>query len=934
MSLGASLPAASAVPNIPIEKYTLPNGLEVILVEDRRLPLVAVNIWYHVGPANEAPGRTGFAHLFEHMMFAATKHAPRGLVDKLLEGAGATDSNGSTDFDRTNYYDTVPSNQLELALWAHADRMGYLLDVLDQKALSNQQDVVRNERRESVENRPYGIVEEALFQNLFPKSHPYHANIMGSHADIQGATLQDVRDFFTRYYAPNNASLVIAGDIDKAQARALVARYFGTFRRGAELPPLAVVTPPLTTEKRVVVADRIELPRVIVGWLTTPAFQPGDAELSIAAHILAGGKSSRLYKSLVYDRQLAHDVSAAQNSYALSSIFEVDVTARPGHSALEIEQAIDAEIEALRTAGPTAKEVERAQYAIETALLSNIEKIGGDGLADVINEYNQYTGDPAYLGKDLERYRAVTPAAIQRVLAEQLRKNARVVVHGVPGTPQLAPEVPVTKPKGKAPRPQGINPDEPWRREVPKAGPAPAIALPVATSFKLANGLTVLHHYNRALPLVAAELVIRSGASANPPALPGLAGFTVTMLDEGTATRSAPQIADDLAQLGASFSSSSGAETSRLSLLSLKKNFAGTLAIVADMARNPSFPDEEIERQRANRLDELTQYHEDAGAVAEIVAAAALYGPGHPFGHIDTGTEASVKATARADLVGFWQRNYVPNNAALVISGDLTADEARALAEASFGSWKAGDLQRPAPVQATPTQANAILVHKDDATQTALQLTLLGAERKTPDFAALEVMNAALGGLFTSRINTNLREDKGYSYGVYSQFEYRRTPGPFEVIGSVRTNATGASIAEIIKEVKAMRDAPLPAEELETARNAQVLSLPGHFDTNEGIGSSLAGLFAYDLPLDYYSTMAQQFAAVTAEQVQAVAQKYLKPEKLVVIAVGDRKKIEPQLAKLKLGTLETRGLDGQVMAEPVRKAGPKAVSKAAPKPRP
>ncbi len=909
LSLGAVAPAGAA-PAFAIEKYTLPNGLEVILVEDRKLPLVAVNLWYHVGPANEAPGKTGFAHLFEHMMFAATKHAPRGLVDTLLEGAGATDSNGSTDFDRTNYHDTVPSNQLELALWAHADRMGYLLDVLDQKALANQQDVVRNERRESVENRPYGIVEETLFQRLFPKSHPYHANVMGSHADIQSAQLDDIRDFFTRYYAPNNASLVIAGDIDKAAARALVSKYFGTFKRGADVPKPVVETPKITSEQRVVVHDRVELPRVIMGWLTTPAFKPGDAELSIAAHILAGGKTSRLYKSLVYDKQLAQDVGAAQHGYALSSVFEVDVTARPGHSAEEIEAAIDAELDALRTSGPTAREVERAQSAIETGMLTSVEKIGGEGLADMVNEYNQYVGDPAYFAKDLERYRAVTPAGIQRVLAEQIRKDARVVVHGVPGTPLAEPEVPITKPKHASAKAQPINADEPWRRQVPKAGPAPAISLPVAQSFKLANGLTVIHHHNPALPLVAAELVIKAGASANPAGHPGLAGFTASMLDEGTATRSAPQIADELAQLGASFSAASGAETSRLSLLSLKKNFAGALDVLADVARNPSFPDAEVERQRASRLAELGQHLEDASAVADIVGSAVLYGDQHPFGYVELGSEAAINATTRAELLGFWRRHYLPNNAALVLSGDLTGAEAKALAEASFGSWKAAELSQLAVAQAVTTKANVVLVQKGDATQTALQVTLIGTDRKTPDFAALEVLNAVLGGLFTSRINNNLREEKGYSYGVYSQFDYRRTAGPFEIAGSVRTNATGASIAEIMKEVRAIREHPLSAAELDNARNAQVLSLPGHFDTNEGISASLAGLFAYDLPLDYYSTLAAQFGAVTAEQVQAAARKYLVPEKLVVIAVGDRKKIEPQLRKLKLGVIEIREADG------------------------
>jgi zinc protease len=384
---------ADPLPSIPFEKTVLPNGLELILVEDHRLPVVAVNIWYHVGPANEKPGLTGFAHLFEHMMFAGSRHLPRGAADTLLESAGATDSNGSTDYDRTNYYDTVPANQLELALWVHADRMGYLLDMLDQKALSNQQDVVRNERRESVENRPYGIVLEALNHQLFPKNHPYYASVIGAHADIQSAKLGDVREFFTRYYGPGNATLVIAGDIDKEKTRALVARYFGTFKAAAPVPRPAVITPPITAGRRQVVPDRVAVPRILMGWLTPPAYQPGDAELAIAAQILAGGKSSRLYKKLVYERQIAQETDAAQNAHALTSFFTIDVTARAGTDAAELESAIDAELDVLRTTAPTAREVARARNTIETAMLTAREKPGG--LADEINAYNQYTGDPA-----------------------------------------------------------------------------------------------------------------------------------------------------------------------------------------------------------------------------------------------------------------------------------------------------------------------------------------------------------------------------------------------------------------------------------------------------------------------------------------------------------------------------------------------------------
>ena len=923
----AGLPAAAQAPQVPppatnaalpriaFDKTELPNGLEVILVEDHRLPIVAVNIWYHVGPANEAPGLTGFAHLFEHMMFAATRHIPRGEADRLLEGAGAIDSNGSTDYDRTNYFDTVPSNQLELALWVHADRMGYLLDVLDQGALSNQQDVVRNERRQSVENRPYGIVEEAMNHALFPKTHPYYASVIGSHADIQNAKLKDVRDFFRRYYGPNNASIVIAGDIDKAKARALVAKYFGSFRRSAPVAAPKVVTPPITRERRVTVADRIELPRLYMAWLTPPAYQPGDAELAVAGQILAGGKAGRLYKSLVYERQIAQDVAAAQNSYALTSTFMIDATARPGIDAATLESAIDAELKALRDVGPSDAEVERARNTIETAMLTSIEKLGGAGLANQLNQYNQYTGDPGYLSRDLERLRRVSAADVKRVAQAFLAPNARVVVAGVPGTPDLGPDVPTPKPAAKAVKAKaiaGINKDEAWRRAPPKPGPAPAFTLPGGESFRLPNGLTVIHHYNPALPLVAAELVVRSGSDANPDDQPGLAGFTAQLLQEGTATRSAPRIADEIAQLGAFLGSDSTADASTVSLLSLRSTFGAALDVLADVVQHPAFPTAEVERQRAARLGELTRQRDEPARVAAVAAAGALYGPRHPHGYGQLGTEPAIRATTRDDLVGFWRRHYVPANAALIVSGAVTRDELQALASARFGGWPRAAATPPDPGQPAASKARLVIVDKPGAPQTALRVTLLATSRKTPDYPAMQVMNAALGGLFSSRINLNLREDKGYSYGVFSGFRYSRTPGPFTIAGSVRTDVTGASVAEIFREVRGVREQPLPAAELAGARDSQVYSLPGQFETNSGIGASLAETYVFDLPLDYWRSLPDQFRRVTAAQVQAVADQYLQPERMKVIAVGDRARILPQLQPLGLGQPELRDADGQL----------------------
>jgi zinc protease len=919
-ALGGPAPAAetpappAAAVHIDYEKTTLPNGLEVILVEDHRLPVVAVNIWYHVGPANEAPGLTGFAHLFEHMMFAGTKHVPRGLADRLLEGAGATDSNGSTDFDRTNYFDTVPANQLELALWVHADRMGYLLDVLDQAALANQQDVVRNERRQSIENRPYGIVEEALYHTLFPKDHPYYASVMGSHADIQGAKLADVRAFFTHYYGPNNASIVIAGDIDKTKARALVRKYFGTLRRSAPVARSTVATPLITRERRVSVPDRVELPRVFMGWLTPPAYQSGDAELTVLAQILAGGKSSRLYKSLVYDRQIAQEANAAQNSYALSSTFVIDVTARPGHTARDIESAVDTELAALRDFGPSERELERARNTIETEMLASIEKLGDNGLANLVNRYNQYTGDPGYLPKDLERLRRVSVADVQRAARMYLQERARAVVEGVPGKQQLPPDVPAPPPAKPGPQAAaGINRDEAWRAKPPKAAPAPRYMLPQGESFKLANGLTVIHYFNPALPLVAARLVTRSGTDANPDANPGLASFTARMLEEGTATRSAPQIADEIAQLGAFLNTDSGADSSSVSLLSLKSTFARAFDVLADVVQHPAFPTAEVERQRASVIAALVQQRDEPEAVAAVAAAGALYGSGHPYGYGRLGTEPSVRHTMREDLQGFWRANYVPGNAALVVAGDISGAELKALAEARLLGWPAAEAGPPKPGAPSTTRARLVMVDKPGAPQTALRVTSIAAARKTPDYPALEVMNAALGGLFSSRINNNLRETKGYSYGMFSQFRYDRTPGPFAISGSVRADVTGASVAEIFKEVSRMREQPMAAAELAGARDSQVLSLPVQFETNESIGATLAELFVFDLPFDYYQRLPAQFAAVTAEQAQAAARKYLAPEQMIVVAVGERAKVGPQLDTLKLGTPELRDSDGALV---------------------
>jgi zinc protease len=848
------------------------------------------------------------------MMFQSSKHVPPDSHFPLLEAAGATGVNGTTDYDRTNYFETVPSNQLELALWLESDRMGYLLEKVDQAALSNQQDVVRNERRQSVENQPYGLASEALVQQLFPKGHPYYGNVIGSHEDIQAVKLQDVNRFFRQYYAPNNASVAIVGDIDIPATKQLVEKYFGTLKRGPAVPPIKAETPAITAERRQVVPARVQLPRVSMAWLTPSIYKPGDADADLVGSILGGGRSSRLFKKLVYEQQIAQTVSAGQNSLILGSMFQITATARPGHTAEELEKAIDRELEVFRKEGPTAAEVEQARNTAETQIIGGLERLGGfGGVADRLNQYNHYLGTPDFLEQDILRYRAVTPASAAAFAKQYLAPNTRAVVHAVPGQPAAAPPAPAQSAAAASPQGGGesINADEPWRNAAPKAGAPRPLQLATPGSATLPNGLTLILNERRGLPIVSASLVVKTGSDANPTDKPGLANFVAAMLDEGTATRSALQLADETARLGATLNTGSSMDATSITARSLSKNFAATLDLLADVALRPSFPADEIERQRAARLAQLVQQRDNPGQVATQVASVALYGSRHPYGFTELGTEASVKGMSRQDMADFWQRNFVPNNAALIVAGDISMAELRSLAEKAFAAWQRGAPVRPALRDPETTGARLVIVDKPGSPQTELRVAWIGPARSTPDFLPIQVMNNELGGLFSSRINMNLREQHGYSYGARSGFALRRNGGPFTIAAGVRTDATAPAVSEIFKEVEGIIAQPVTAEQLRKSKDALANSIPAAFETSQNAVNSFANIFIYDLGLDYYTRYAQRVNAVTAAQALDAAKKYILPGRLVVIAVGDRAAIEADLRKLNLGPVEIRDAEGR-----------------------
>ena len=906
-----ALPAQKplALPQLKYETFTLPNGLKVITHEDHRLPLVAVDLWYHVGPLNERPGRTGFAHLFEHMMFEGSEHVGEKAHFKYVESAGATDVNGTTSFDRTNYFETVPANQIELALWLESDRMGFLLEGLDREKLANQRDVVRNERRQG-EGQPYDLADEEVWHQLFPHDHPYYGDVIGSHADVEAARIADVRDFHQQFYTPNNASIAIAGDFNPAQLKELLTKYFAPIPAGPKVDPVNVTTPPIATQKRVTVSDTVVLPRISFAFLLPGAYTPGDVEGQLLAYVLGGATASRLDQALRYNRGITQEVTCDDQSLKLASIFKCDLTAKPGVKLEDLETAFWQEVKKLQTDGPTADEVEAARAIDLTQKISGLERLGGfGGVADTLDAYNQYTGDPGYLPKDIARYQAASVQSLRAAAAKYLNPNQSVVISCVPGN-KVVDDVPRSPANTDAdvkvtpPYSAKFEDDQNWRKTAPPAGPPVTFHLPVPTEFTLANGLKVYLVRDASLPVVSAYLVSRAGGENNPASTPGLAGFAANMLKEGTATRSAIQVAETSELYGTRLLTAAGMDSASGSINVLTNRAGDALGLLADVVRHPAFNSPDLDRVRKERLLSIQQEGDSTSAIAQRVGPRLLYGD-QPYGFTQSGTTASLTAITREQLQGFWSAHYGPADSALVFAGDLTEAEARSLAERTFGDWQGSakaDVILPQPPP--PPTPHLVLVDKPGSPQTALFAIGYGIPNNSPIRQAVDVMNFTLGGSFSSRINMNLREVHGFTYGAQSFFIHYREGGPFEAGGLIRSDVTAPAAKELMLELhRILTDPPTPAE-LKMAKDASIQSLPGQFETTFSTANAASSIFLYNRPLDYYAKLPDRFRAVTADDVVKAAQATIHPDNLLILAVGDKAKIEPSLKQLNLAPIE------------------------------
>jgi zinc protease len=885
---------------IPCQKFVLTNGLTLIVHEDHKAPVVAVNLWYHVGSKNEQPGKTGFAHLFEHLMFTGSEHF-KGNGDQsaffgAMERIGATDLNGTTENDRTDFFENVPKNALDVALWIESDRMGHLLGSIDQKRLDTQRGVVQNEKRQD-ENQPYGVTDELITKGTAPSGHPYSWTVIGSMEDLNAASLEDVKTWFTNYYGAANVVLVLAGDIDADTALKKVEHYFGDNPAGPPVARYRTWVPRISGTRREVVADRVPLARLYKVWNIPPYGEADNVYLDLASDVLASSsKSSRLYKRLVYDEQLATDVSATVDAHEISGQFTITVTARPGVDLARIEKAVDEEMARFLADGPTAEELERSKAGKIAGFVRGIERIGGfGGKSDVLAMNETYRGSPDFYQVPLKYIREATATDVQRAAKQWLTEDVYILeVHPYANYETTASSVD--------------------RSKLPTSGADPEVAFPAFQRATLSNGLKLVLAERHSLPLLQFSLRVDAGYAADQFAVPGTGKLTMQMLDEGTARRTALQISDELASLGANLEAVSGLDSSVVNLSSLTSTLDRALDIYADVILNPAFPEADFQRMQKQLQAGIQQEENEPFAMALRVFPKLLYGSDHAYGNplTGSGTEASVGKLTPADLRKFHDTWFRPNHATLIIVGDTTLADISPKLDKLFAAWKPGET--PTKNLATvelPKKSSVYLIDRPGSIQSIVSAGQVGVSKADPDNIAVMTMNTILGGTFTSRVNMNLREDKHWSYGAHTLPFAARGQGPFIAYAPVQTDKTKESMIEMDKELHGILGSrPITGDELVKAQKNQTLSLPGRWETIGAVSGSIGQIVSFGLPEDYFKTYPDKVRALTVEDLAKAAQKVVHPDQLVWVVVGDRAKIEAPIRELDWGEIHLLDADG------------------------
>ena len=891
--------AESATLSLDYEKYTLENGLEVILHEDKSDPIVSVAIQYGVGSNREKKGRTGFAHLFEHMLFQESENVPQDQFFKNIQDAGGT-LNGGTWKDGTVYYEIVPNNALEKVLWMESDRMGFLINTVTEAAFYNQQEVVQNEKRQRVDNNPYGHTGWVIDKNLYPEGHPYNWQVIGELVDLQAATVDDVKDFYDKYYGPNNATLVLAGDFDNAKAKEMVEKYFGEIKKRGDVPRMEPMPVTLSETKRLYHEDNFaKAPQLNMVWPTIEQYTPDAYALNFLAELFSRGKKAPLYKVLTEEKEISSRAFAFNGSSEIAGAFRISVTANEGVDLDDVEAGINEAFARFETDGITEKDVERIKSGLETDFYNGISSVLGKSFQ--LASYNEFTGDPSFIVKDIENIKKVTKADVLRVYDTYIKGKNYVMTSFVPkGQMSL-----ITENSTKAPVVEEVvkenvekkvesansevakTPSAFDRSTAPDTGETPALKIPSSWTAELTNGMEVYGIEQNEIPTVNFSIVMEGGHLLDDKNKNGVANLMTDIMMEGTASKTPQELEEAIELLGASLNMYTTRESIVIQGNTLTRNFSKTMDLLEEILLSPRFDEAELGRIKTKTINDIKRSAANPNRVASNVYNKLLYGEDHIFSYPTSGTEESVAAITMDDLKGFYSNNFSPSVSRFHIVGKI--DKATVMSELKDleSKWKAKAVTIPEfPIANSRDKASLYFVDIPEAKQSVINIGYVGMARTDKDFYPAEVMNYKLGGSFSGNVNLILREEKGYTYGARTNFSGTKIPGTFTASSSVRTNTTGESV-QIFKDQIAAYKNGISQEDLDFTKNALIKSNARRFETQGALLGMLQERSAYDLPENYIESEEGIVRAMTLAEHKALANKYLDESKMAYLVVGD-----------------------------------------------
>ncbi|MDG1203616.1 MAG: pitrilysin family protein [SAR86 cluster bacterium] len=878
------------VPDIEYDTFTLSNGLTVVVHEDRKVPMVAVNVWYHVGSKNEKVGKTGFAHLFEHLMFNGTENYNAEYFEP-FEKIGATDQNGTTNNDRTNYFQNVPTNALDLALWMESERMGHILNVIDQEKLDEQRGVVQNEKRQG-ENQPYGQVFNAIGKAAFPEGHPYSWSVIGSMADLNAATLDDVKEWFETYYGPTNAVIALAGDIDLETAKIKVQEYFGDIQPGPPLTKPKKWIAKRTEQTREVMEDNVPQTRIYKVWNVPEDGTAESQALDLASSTLAGSKNSPLYQELVYKTGLATGVSAFYYGREIAGLFIISATVAPEQDVKEVESVIDATLEKYLKTGPNSKLLKNTKTSTIAGLTNGLQRIGGfGGKSDILATYQTLYGDAGAFRKILEMY-LDTSANEVKAASNKWLSSGDYVLTIVPAAKTSIVESTIDRSKG-----------------IPYPTEKLSYSFPKIQSAVLNNGSKLVLAERNDLPLVQLEIVFNNGYAVESEDELGLVNFTMSMVDEGTKKYNSLEFAEMQESLGSGIGFGSSIDTTYASMSSLKVNLEKTLDLFKEGLLNPIFPQVELDKVKKRWLAGIDQELNSPASMANREIRTLVYGSGHPYAKASSsGTKNTVETFTREDLQAMYAKITNPNDATFIVTGDISLADATNLLNKKFSNWKSSN---KSTIKVNlfdvedQTSPRVFLIDKPGAIQSYILAAQLLPPTNSNDDILIDYMNYAIAGSFTSRLNMNLREDKSWSYGVRTSTGYSQGQRLMRMTAPVQTDKTAPAILEILREYdEYINSSPINSDELSKIKNARTLRLPGQYETLSALLGGIEDIVKYNRDYDYLDTIADKRNSIKLEDVQSATSKYLDTNKWTWVIVGDLNEIEDPVRELNIGPLE------------------------------